>query len=749
MHIGPVWRHPLLWLLTVFFALATANGMILPSFEAIDEPEHFNLIRYLAEGHGLPDQRDFDLAYSYGYAQEGGQAPLYYFLGALILLGLGEDVGDVDALTVPNPLSTCGDTSQPYSKGLWMRDPRRERWPYRGAALGVHVLRLFGAALGLLTVSGVYLAARATFPSSRPVALVAAALVGLSPRFLTHSATITNDNLLVALLTWGVYLSVDALRRGLTWTRMAALGALAGLAALTKVSGLFLLPLAVLAIADLTWRDKRWVRGLGHVALVGSVCVLVAGWWYVGNLVRYGEPALVPLITQDSGQRASWPSRLVLPETYKVLYTYWAASPYCEIRLGVFPVYAVASLLGLAGLGLALRRASPAARRRVALLLVWAGVTFLAWFFFNTSVWAPDGRYLFPAHAAIAPLLAAGLMAVVGRWSIVWRGLIVGLGALAMATPIGMLAPLFNPPSRYPAELAPITRPLDALFGDEVKLLGYDVGDETLRAGDALDVTLFLEAERPITQNLMLGLQLVSAGPYDNSVLVNFRSWPGGGNYPTTAWQLGEVLADRYQLQLPVDVVELQTWDLSLLLLRAPGQEGGGKRLPVRVGGVPGDSYVILSRIRVEPGAEPAIPADVMLDAPPTFGPNREVRLTAADVVREGAYLRTLLWWQVSGALDGDYKVFVQLLDGEDHLLASGDDFPRGGAMPTGFWRSGDVIVDEYRVALPEDLVTGEYRIAVGLYGAERRLPAWDVDGHPLMHDAALLPGGLSLNGGE
>ena len=139
------WQHPLLWLLVTFFALAVANGLIIPSFESMDEPEHFNYMRYLADGHGLPDQRDIATARAYNYYQEGGQPPLYYALGALVLRVVGEDVSDVEALTAPNSLSTWGDLSQPYSKGLYMRNPLREAWPYRGAALGVHLLRLFSA----------------------------------------------------------------------------------------------------------------------------------------------------------------------------------------------------------------------------------------------------------------------------------------------------------------------------------------------------------------------------------------------------------------------------------------------------------------------------------------------------------------------------------------------------------------------------------------------------------------------------
>ena len=54
----PIYQHPLLWIIVIFLALAAANGFIIPSFESMDEPEHFNYMRYLADGHGLPDQLD-------------------------------------------------------------------------------------------------------------------------------------------------------------------------------------------------------------------------------------------------------------------------------------------------------------------------------------------------------------------------------------------------------------------------------------------------------------------------------------------------------------------------------------------------------------------------------------------------------------------------------------------------------------------------------------------------------------------
>ncbi len=738
------------WLLVTFFALAVANGLIIPSFESMDEPEHFNYMRYLADGHGLPDQRDIATARAYNYYQEGGQPPLYYALGALVLQFVSEDVSDVEALTAPNPLSTCGDLSQPYSKGLYMRNPLREAWPYRGAALGVHLLRLFSAVLGVVTVSGVYLAARSAFPTVRNVGLVAAALVAFNPRFIVHSAAVTNDTLLAALSAWAIYLAVDTLRRGPSWPRSLALGTVIGLAAMTKVSGIFLLPLAGLALLDWAWREKAWARTFRHLVLIGLLSLMIGGWWYVGNMARYGgDPGLVPLVTQQTGLRTEWPVRLIIPEIRKFLHSYWTSANYCELRFGYFPLYGALSAVGIAGLVVGFLKASATARRGAALLLVWIAVVFAAWFRFNSMVFAPNGRYLFQAHAAIAPLLAAGLLALIGHWPAVWRGLVVGLGIAALATPVAILAPLFNPPPAYATDRVVAPNPLEATFGDQVRLLGYDVSAETARAGETIDVTLYLAADKPITESLALGLQLKSAGPRDDTVLVNFRNWPGGGNLPTTAWQPGEAFADRYRLHLPPDVSELQMWELRLMFFEYPRQEGSDDRVPVRVGDVEGGPYAVLGYLRVEPLKLAAVPEAAELHPPPGFGEGHEVTLEAAHVAPsdDGTGLRVTLWWRSHAPLGGDYTVFVHLQDADDTLWATGDDLPRGGAMPTSRWRSGDLIVDKHHVLLPEGLPAGQYHVSVGFYDAGGRLPAWDGNGRPRPEGSVVI--GEWDHGGE
>lgn len=721
----------------MFLALAVANSFIIPSFESMDEPEHFNFMRFVADGRGLPDQRDVAIARAYNYYQEGGQPPLYYVTGALVLRLLGENVNDVDGLTVPNPFSTCGDLSQPYSKGLWMRDPLREAWPMQGAALGVHMVRLLGAVFGVATVGGTYMTAKTAFPAVRNVGILAAALVAFNPRFLVLSATVTNDTLLAALCAWGLCLSVDTLRRGPSWPKSIALGVVTGLAGLTKVSGLFLLPLAGLALVASAWRSRDWSQFFGHLALVGALGVAIGGWWYLSNLVRYGDPGLVPLLTQDTGRRSAWPARLIVPEIRKFFNSYWASANYCELRFGYFPLYGALSVLGMAGLVLGLRRGDRAARWSTFLLLVWVLGVFISWVAFNSMVFAPNGRYLFQANGAIGPLLAVGILVLAGRWAAVWRPITVGLAAIAIVTPAGILGPLYAAPSLRPIDDVSVEQPLEAVFGGRVRLLGYDLSSEEVRAGQAIDVTLHLSAARSITASLALGLQMKSAGPRDDTVLVNFRNWPGGGNLPTTAWVPGKAFADHYRLRIPADVVDVQDWELRLMFFEYPRREGRDDRLPVVVEGAAGGPYVVLGRVRVEPLEQGTVPVISQLRSPLAFGIGQEAVLEGADVAlrEDGESLEVTLWWRARETLGAEYTVFVHLLNGEGQLIASGDDLPRGGAMPTDRWQRGDLVVDPHVIILPGELLPGTYQLNVGLYNDSGRLAAWDGQGNRISGD--------------
>ncbi|MCB0051572.1 MAG: hypothetical protein KDE24_18730, partial [Caldilinea sp.] len=77
---------PLAVILAAYSCLAIAYSVVVPLFEAPDEVWHYEYVRWLAEGNGLPAPADVGAA---PWAQEGSQPPLYYALGALLTAPVG------------------------------------------------------------------------------------------------------------------------------------------------------------------------------------------------------------------------------------------------------------------------------------------------------------------------------------------------------------------------------------------------------------------------------------------------------------------------------------------------------------------------------------------------------------------------------------------------------------------------------------------------------------------------------------
>jgi hypothetical protein len=83
------------------------------------------------------------------------------------------------------------------------------------------------------------------------------------------------------------------------------------------------------------------------------------------------------------------------------------------------------------------------------------------------------------------------------------------------------------------------------------------------------------------------------------------------------------------------------------------------------------------------------------------------------------------LSWRSLHSTEGNYTVFVHLIDESERAWAQHDGEPVGGSRPTSSWQPGEEITDHHGLALPADLPPGEYRLAVGLYDVAtgERLP--------------------------
>ena len=97
-----------------------------------------------------------------------------------------------------------------------------------------------------------------------------------------------------------------------------------------------------------------------------------------------------------------------------------------------------------------------------------------------------------------------------------------------------------------------------------------------------------------------------------------------------------------------------------------------------------------------------------------------------------GEIVQVRLLWSADERPSRPYKVFLHLLDNSGQPVAQRDSEPVGGFRPTVTWQPGEVIEDNYGLALPADLTAGTYELRLGLYDAfdpVRRLAVGDQDG--------------------
>jgi hypothetical protein len=130
----------------------------------------------------------------------------------------------------------------------------------------------------------------------------------------------------------------------------------------------------------------------------------------------------------------------------------------------------------------------------------------------------------------------------------------------------------------------PIRNSLQVNLGGQVTLLGYDVSPEVVQPGQFLDLTLYWQARRPMTEDYTVFTHLIAA---DGRIVAQQDNQPAEGRYPTSIWDTGEIVVDRYHLTIAPDApggeyhLEVGMYLLATLerLKVASGDEKGQDRI--------------------------------------------------------------------------------------------------------------------------------------------------------------------------
>jgi 4-amino-4-deoxy-L-arabinose transferase-like glycosyltransferase len=146
--------------------------------------------------------------------------------------------------------------------------------------------QMVGCVLGSITVALTGVIGRRV--AGRRVGIVAAAIVAVSPMLIAADGSLMAESLYISLVATAVLIAYVARARR-SWWWFAALGAVVGLAVLTRSDGLILAPALVVATV---WRvpDVAPLRRAARAAIALLVVGLVLVPWTVRNDRQMGEP---------------------------------------------------------------------------------------------------------------------------------------------------------------------------------------------------------------------------------------------------------------------------------------------------------------------------------------------------------------------------------------------------------------------------------------------------------------------------
>lgn len=708
---GRLAQNKLIFLtLILFIGLATLYSVTVPLFETPDEVWHYLYVKHIADGKGLPFYQGGEVL---PMRQEASQPPLLYLLCGWATSWI--DTSDADDIVQYNPHAAIG-TAAAWGNRNVMTHTSRELFPYRGTVLAAHLARFLCVLMGAGTVWCTYAIARRLFPAPTWLAPAAAALNAFIPQFLFIHASINNDVLVTLLSALSLWLLVCVVQDGPSVMRLSALGAVLGLAALTKLNGLILLPLVVLALVTLAWqRGVRWawVRWCLWVALLATG---VSGWWYMRNWLLYHDPFGLRVMFAVMPVRQQRPSMAELWRLFNgVFKSFWGVFGWFNVVMeeSIYTAFALGSIL--AALGIAwfcytrLTRRLCGEAARVALLLLWS-VSFLVGLVGWSQARYPQGRMLFPAMPAIATLLVLGLT----QWfpkryaRALMTALLIVLFCFAVIVPYRYIVPAYARATLLTeAERQAIPYPFVRDFGEQVRLLGYELSEQMVRPGARLWVTLYWEALQTMDTDYSVFVHLVD----ERGVLFAQRdTYPGAGTDPTRDWEVGQTRRDVYPLDMPATLLARGPLRIRVGLYKY----ATGQRLPVYYWeGRQIDFIELPVELSLEEGS-----ITELVELYLAF--DGQIALTGYHVepivARPGDALQVTLRWQALKTLDTDYTVFVHLMRAEAQIWGQNDHVPRNEQAPTSTWVAGQVVTDAFELLIFPDAPEDNYQLIIGLY---------------------------------
>lgn len=92
---------------------------------------------------------------------------------------------------------------------------------------------------------------------------------------------------------------------------------------------------------------------------------------------------------------------------------------------------------------------------------------------------------------------------------------------------------------------------LNVRFGNAIVLAGFDSDTHYIRRGGVIEKTLYWNALRPIEHDYVIFVHLLNA---EGRIIAQADHQPQGGVYPTSIWDAGEQVSDRFTIAVPEEI---------------------------------------------------------------------------------------------------------------------------------------------------------------------------------------------------
>ncbi|MHB1391136.1 MAG: phospholipid carrier-dependent glycosyltransferase [Thermoleophilia bacterium] len=442
----------------ILWAVLLLQGMIFaliqPVWSRVDEAQHFDYVQYLVENRSLPvegqtfiSREAIDVSLQenqWGWRRTGAfSTPLNLDPGQWITVPAGLSDQEREKWVRHNLWHFNYEAMQPplyYA----INAPLYAALP-DDSLVRLYAMRLLAALLASAMVPITYLAAREVLPGNRLVVYGAPVVVLLTQGYALNMSQVTNDALAIPLAAATLLVLLRQVGRGPALKTTLLAGVLIGASLLAKLTTIFLLPVALLALAlPVAFKREQPWRSIRHAGMMLGVAGLIVAPWMVHNLSVYGDAtgaaAARPLMSSFFWSPAISTDSLRFSE---LLPTYWFGEPVFPFPFWTWAWIAVGPAMVIALAGLAYyflgpeRRLGAEVRIRVLFMVltfvIGVGVNLLLPF--GSGIGGVPGRYLYPLMPVGAFLLMFGIDRLLKReraqflaellliWLVVWESL--------------------------------------------------------------------------------------------------------------------------------------------------------------------------------------------------------------------------------------------------------------------------------------------------------------------------------------